>query len=242
MKDSESIMKKLSLIQDKINSLKTNTRALKNNISTAKEKVTTISQAKEPIVSVIPPPKTPVEEKNKEIEPCTSIEKQSVFSPTLSACIVTTPSFIDIESDGYSITNDFIQLYNGKLLRCPSLTLAGTFYKVKDKPNLWDFMDAEMVNRGRLRRMSSFLELIIEGGNWTHFTCKGKIRLIGNLDNNRVQFNKQIVAAKGTDENNQQSELVVKSYTPITINDINESVIFVISFMSRQSHILEIMK
>jgi hypothetical protein len=241
MKDSESIMKKLSLIQDKINSLKTNTRALKNNISTAKEKVTTISQAKEPIVSVIPPPKTPVEE-NKEIEPCTSIEKQSVFSPTLSACIVTTPSFIDIESDGYSITNDFIQLYNGKLLRCPSLTLAGTFYKVKDKPNLWDFMDAEMVNRGRLRRMSSFLELIIEGGNWTHFTCKGKIRLIGNLDNNRVQFNKQIVAAKGTDENNQQSELVVKSYTPITINDINESVIFVISFMSRQSHILEIMK
>jgi len=241
MKDSESIMKKLSLIQDKINSLKTNTRALKNNISTAKEKVTSISQAKEPIVSVIPPPKTPVEE-NKEIEPCTSIEKQSVFSPTLSACIVTTPSFIDIESDGYSITNDFIQLYNGKLLRCPSLTLAGTFYKVKDKPNLWDFMDAEMVNRGRLRRMSSFLELIIEGGNWTHFTCKGKIRLIGNLDNNRVQFNKQIVAAKGTDENNQQSELVVKSYTPITINDINESVIFVISFMSRQSHILEIMK
>ena len=167
------------------------------------------------------------------------VEKQS---PTLSACIITSPSYIDIDSDGYSITSDFIQLYNGKILRCPSLTLAGSFCQLKDpsKSNIWEFMDAEMGVRGRLRRMSSFLELILEAGKWTHFTCQGKIRIIGNLQNQTIEFNKQIVAAKGKNENDEQSELVIKSYTPLTLSDINMGTIFIISFMSRQSHILEI--
>jgi len=167
------------------------------------------------------------------------VEKQS---PTLSACIITSPSYIDIDSDGYSITSDFIQLYNGKILRCPSLTLAGSFCQLKDpnKSNIWEFLDAEMGVRGRLRRMSSFLELILEPGKWTHFTCLGKIRIIGNLQNQTIEFNKQIVAAKGKNENDEQSELVIKSYTPLTLSDINMGTIFIISFMSRQSHILEI--
>ena len=194
-----------------------------------------------PTTKESPIAKTPIRKKEtREImDENPVVEKQS---PTLSACIITSPSYIDIDSDGYSITSDFIQLYNGKILRCPSLTLAGSFCQLKDpnKSNIWEFMDAEMGVRGRLRRMSSFLELILEAGKWTHFKCQGKIRIIGNLQNQTIEFNKQIVAAKGKNENDEQSELVIKSYTPLTLSDINMGTIFIISFMSRQSHILEI--
>ena len=119
------------------------------------------------------------------------------------------------------------------------MTVAGSFSPL-DKKNVWNFLDAESNVRGRLKKMSNFIELVLEPGKWTYFKCQGKIRVLGNVEGERLYFNKQIVVAKGFNESKQPSELIVKSYNPMTIYDINEGAVFILSFICTQSQILQI--
>jgi hypothetical protein len=268
MKDSINLLEKLNQIQEKINVLKTNSEKFKNGIpfeiqslvpkpvesiiSTSTSAIKKQVELHEPIIkrklndSILPTPipiikPAPVVEKpivKKQPETTISVFKNEPISPFASNAI-STPSYIDIEADGYTITSDFIQLYNGNFLKCPSLTVAGSFSS-NDKKNVWNFLDAECNIRGTLKKMSNFIELVLEPGKWTHFKCQGKIRVLGSVDRETLYFNKQIVVAKGLNEDKKPSELIVKSYNPITMYDVNEGAVFILSFICTQSQILQI--
>lgn len=264
MKDSINVLEKLNQIQEKINILKTNSEKFKNGIPLEDQSL--VPKPVEPITSTTVGPKKQVEPIIKQkvsdsshptptnnMKPETAVEKPivkkqqettiSVFknepvSPFASNAI-SSPSYIDIEADGYTITSDFIQLYNGNFLKCPSLTVAGSFSPI-EKKNVWNFLDAECNIRGTLKKMSNFVELVLEPGKWTHFKCLGKIRVLGSVERETLYFNKQIVVAKGFNENKKPSELIVKSYNPITMYDVNEGAVFILSFICTQSQILQI--
>ena len=263
MKDSINVLEKLNQIQEKINILKTNSEKFKKGIPFEEQSL--VPKPVEPIISTtgvkklepesiikrklndsIPTPTpvikpVPVVEKpivKKQQETTISVFKNEPVSPFASNTI-SSPSYIDIEADGYTITSDFIQLYNGNFLKCPSLTVAGSFSPI-EKKNVWNFLDAECNIRGTLKKMSNFIELVLEPGKWTHFKCQGKIRVLGSVERETLYFNKQIVVAKGLNENKKPSELIVKSYNPITMFDVNEGAVFILSFICTQSQILQI--
>lgn len=237
MKDSIILLEKLNQIQQKINLLKANSEKLKNGIpfEDAPDQLLT-PKAVQPINPIVEECKPAVErsdivQKNLE-QPIISIFKNE-------PSIVSQASYIDVEDDGYTIASDIIQLYNGNFLKCPSLTVAGSFNPV-DKKNVWNFIDAESNIRGKLKKMSNFVELVLEPGKWKYFKCQGKIRVLGNVEADRLYLNKQIVVAKGFNENKKPSELFVKSYNPLTIYDIDEGSVFILSFICTQSQMLQI--
>jgi hypothetical protein len=248
MKDSIILLQKLNQIQEKINLLKANSEKLKNGIP-FKENIPNQLLTPKPVVTVdpileesrlaeIPEPiinsDSAIIKSDIQKEAITMFKNETTFTSTISQ-----PSYIDVEADGYTIASDIIQLYNGNFLKCPSLTVAGSFSPL-DKKNVWNFLDAESNVRGRLKKMSNFIELVLEPGKWTYFKCQGKIRVLGNVEGERLYFNKQIVVAKGFNESKQPSELIVKSYNPMTIYDINEGAVFILSFICTQSQILQI--
>jgi len=267
MKDSINVLEKLNQIQQKINILKTNSEKFKNGIPFEDQSLvpkpvepiickSTVDAKKQlepeliikrkvnddsiptPIIKQSSLPEKPVVLPKKKQETTISVFKNEPVSHFASN-IISSPSYIDIEADGYTITSDFIQLYNGNFLKCPSLTVAGSFSPI-DKKNVWNFLDAECNIRGTLKKMSNFVEFVLEPGKWTHFKCQGKIRVLGNVEHETLYFNKQIVVAKGLNENKKPSELIVKSYNPITMYDVNEGAVFIISFICTQSQILQI--
>lgn len=253
MKDSIILFEKLNQIQQKINLLKANSEKLKNGIPFAEDVPNQLltPKAVEPIKPILE------ESKLATIpEPLSQIIKQKINTELIipkpadpeeatitifknESSIISQSSYIDVEADGYTIASDIIQLYNGNFLKCPSLTVAGSFSPL-DKKNVWNFLDAESNIRGRLKKMSSFLELVLEPGKWTHFSCQGKIRVLGNVERETLYFNTQIVVAKGFNENKQPSELSVKSYNPMKMCDVNEGAVFILSFICTQSQILQI--
>ena len=68
----------------------------------------------------------------------------------LSSNLASTSSYLNIDSDGYSVSRDFIQIYNGSFLTCPSLTIMGSFILLE---NEYYFVDAESKVRGILKIM-----------------------------------------------------------------------------------------
>lgn len=257
MKDSIILLEKLNQIQQKINLLKANSEKLKNGIPFAEDVPNQLltPKAVEPIKPIHeesklatihePPSQNIIQKINTElIIPKPAYPEEATITifknePVLASNIISSPSYIDVEADGYTISFDIIQLYNGNFLKCPSLTVAGSFSPL-DKKNVWNFLDAESNIRGRLKKMSNFIELILEPGKWTHFSCQGKIRVLGNVERETLYFNTQIVVAKGFNENKQPSELSVKSYNPMTMCDLNEGAVFILSFICTQSQILQI--
>jgi hypothetical protein len=263
MKDSIILLEKLNQIQQKINLLKANSEKLKNGIPfkedipnqlltpKAVEPIKPIPQESKLATIPEPPsqiikqkinteliiPKQASVDKSDIVEENTEVSTISIFKTEPS--IISQPTYIDVEADGYTIASDIIQLYNGNFLKCPSLTVAGSFSPL-DKKNVWNFLDAESNIRGRLKKMSSFIELVLEPGKWTYFKCQGKIRVLVNVERERLYFNKQIVVAKGFNESKQPSELSVKSYNPMTMCDLNEGAVFILSFICTQSQILQI--
>jgi hypothetical protein len=166
---------------------------------------------------------------------------QSIVSKQHNLLLSSLSSFLDIEQDGYSIINDFIQLYNGDYLKCPSLTIIGTFIKSEESECIYDFFDIKMNHRGILKKIGNFVELTIESGNWIYFKTLNKLRILGKIDkNNSIQWNKDIICGIGKNEKKQDCELFVKNYSQLLETNLNNDNMFVLSFLCRHCHILQI--
>lgn len=152
----------------------------------------------------------------------------------LSSNLASTSSYLNIDSDGYSVSRDFIQIYNGSFLTCPSLTIMGSFVLLENK---YFFVDAEKKVRGILKiEEDNILECIVEPGKWSHFVAEDKLHLKGHVDSQKiVHLDRETICGWGKNEHQEDSTLYIKAYSRYSFQELDESQIFVISFFCRKN-------
>ena len=157
----------------------------------------------------------------------------------LSSNLASTSSFLNIDSDGYSVSRDFIQLYNGSFLTCPSLTIMGSFILLEKE---YYFVDAEKNVRGILKIMKdNGLEWIVEAGKWSHFVADNKLHLKGHVDSQKiVHLDRENICGWGKNEHQEDATLHIKAYSRYSFEDVDESQIFVVSFFCLKNTIHQI--